>query len=137
VKGRPADKRADIWAFGVVLYEMLTGRQLLAGETISDTLAAVLKEEPDLTRAPARVRRLLHACLQKDPKQRLGTPCTTRLWEGTALIASAATAAARSVRTSAVNGRTAAGTPRSVKGSGRVTLPNVPRRPNPHRCPRR
>jgi Tol biopolymer transport system component len=70
-KGRAADTRSDVWAFGCVLFEMLTGRPLFAGETISDTLAAVLKEEPDLTRAPARVRRLLHACLQKDPKQRL------------------------------------------------------------------
>jgi len=70
-KGRAADKRSDIWAFGCVLYEMLTGRQAFQGETISDTLAAVLKEEPDLTRVPARTRRMLHACLQKDPKQRL------------------------------------------------------------------
>ena len=70
-KGRAADKRSDIWAFGCVLYEMLTGRQAFQGETISDTLAAELKEEPDLTRVPARTRRMLHACLQKDPKQRL------------------------------------------------------------------
>jgi Tol biopolymer transport system component len=65
------DKRADIWAFGVVLYEMLTGRQAFGGETITDVLAAVVKEEPDLTRAPAKVRRLLQSCLQKDPRQRL------------------------------------------------------------------
>jgi serine/threonine-protein kinase len=70
-KGRPADKRSDIWAFGCVLYEMLTGREAFLGETISDTLAAVLKEEPDLTRLPDRMRRLVDACLQKDPKQRL------------------------------------------------------------------
>jgi eukaryotic-like serine/threonine-protein kinase len=70
-KGRPADKRSDVWAFGCVLYEMLTGRQLFSGETISDTLAAVLTTKPDLTRVPARVRRLLQTCLQKDPKQRL------------------------------------------------------------------
>ena len=65
------DKRADIWAFGVVLYEMLTGKRLFDGETISDTLAAVLTKEPDLTQVPAKVRRLLEACLQKDPRQRL------------------------------------------------------------------
>jgi Tol biopolymer transport system component/predicted Ser/Thr protein kinase len=70
-RGKPVDKRADIWAFGVVLFEMLTGQRLFDGETVSDTLAAVLKEEPDWTRVPAKVRRLLRACLQKDPKQRL------------------------------------------------------------------
>jgi eukaryotic-like serine/threonine-protein kinase len=70
-RGQPVDKRADIWAFGVVLYEMLTGRQAFNGDTITDVLAAVVAEEPDLTRVPARVRRLLRACLQKDPKQRL------------------------------------------------------------------
>src|SRR5271170_3335715 len=70
-RGKPVDKRADIWAFGVVLFEMLTGRRLFEGETVSDTLAHVLKEEPDWTRVPAKVQRLLRACLQKDPKQRL------------------------------------------------------------------
>src|SRR5271170_4803701 len=70
-RGKPVDKRADIWAFGVVLYEMLTGQRLFEADTISDTLAAVLKTEPDLTHVPAKVRRLLEACLQKDPKQRL------------------------------------------------------------------
>jgi len=70
-RGKAVDKRADIWAFGVVLFEMLTGKPLFAGETVSDTLAAVLKEEPDWTRVPVKVRRLLQACLQKDPQQRL------------------------------------------------------------------
>ncbi len=70
-RGKNVDKRADIWAFGVVLYEMLTGRPAFRGETTTDVLAAVVKEEPDLTRVPAKVRRLLQACLQKDPKQRL------------------------------------------------------------------
>jgi serine/threonine protein kinase len=70
-RGKAVDKRADIWAFGVVLFEMLTGKRLFEGETISDTLAAVLKTEPDLTQVPAKVRRLLESCLQKDPKQRL------------------------------------------------------------------
>jgi serine/threonine-protein kinase len=70
-RGKPVDKRADIWAFGVMLYEMLTGQQLFKGDTISDTLAAVLKEEPNLNRVPAKVRRLVQSCLEKDPKKRL------------------------------------------------------------------
>jgi serine/threonine protein kinase len=70
-RGKVVDKRADIWAFGVVLFEMLTGKRLFEGDTVSDTLAAVLKEEPDWTRVPAKVQRLLQACLEKDPKQRL------------------------------------------------------------------
>ena len=70
-RGKSVDKRADIWAFGVVLYEMLTGKRLFGGDTVSDTLAAVLKEDPDLDQVPAKARRLLRTCLQKDPKQRL------------------------------------------------------------------
>ncbi|HYL39036.1 MAG TPA: protein kinase [Bryobacteraceae bacterium] len=70
-RGKPVDKRADIWAFGTVLYEMLTGEQLFRGETVSDTLAAVLKEEPQWERIPARVQPLLRRCLEKDPKTRL------------------------------------------------------------------
>jgi Tol biopolymer transport system component len=70
-RGKTVDKRVDIWAFGVVLYEMLTGRQLFRGETISDTLVAVLKEEPDWNRVPVKVQRLLKSCLEKEPKRRL------------------------------------------------------------------
>jgi Tol biopolymer transport system component len=69
--GKPVDKRADIWSFGVVLWEMLTGKRLFDGETISHTLAAVLTKEPDLQPVPAEVRRLLQRCLEKDPKRRL------------------------------------------------------------------
>jgi len=74
-KGKPVDRRADIWAFGCVLYEMLTGKMVFGGETVTDTLAAIIKEEPDWSQLPAgtpiRVRVLLQRCLQKDPKQRL------------------------------------------------------------------
>jgi eukaryotic-like serine/threonine-protein kinase len=70
-RGTPVNKRADIWAFGVVLYEMLTGDRLFKGDTISDTLASVLKEDPHWDRVPAKVRPLLKGCLEKDPNKRL------------------------------------------------------------------
>jgi serine/threonine protein kinase/Tol biopolymer transport system component len=74
-KGRPADKRSDIWAFGCVLFEMLTGRRAFEGADVSDTLAAILRGEPDwaaLTpRVPVALRTLLQRCLVKDPRQRL------------------------------------------------------------------
>ena len=70
-KGKTADKRADIWAFGVVVYEMLTGKRLFPGETVAEILAGVLKSEPDLKAAPPEVRHLLRRCLEKDPKKRL------------------------------------------------------------------
>ena len=70
-KGKNVDKRADIWAFGVVLYELLTGDRLFNGEDVADTLAQVLTKQPHWQQAPANARRLLEECLQKDPKQRL------------------------------------------------------------------
>jgi serine/threonine-protein kinase len=70
-RGKSVDKRADIWAFGVMLYELLTGERPFKGEDIGDTLAAVIKQEPDLSRAPIQVRELLRSCLEKDPKKRL------------------------------------------------------------------
>jgi serine/threonine-protein kinase len=70
-RGATVDKRADIWAFGVVLYEMLTAKRLFKGETAADTLALVLSKEPDWNAAPSGVRNLLQRCLAKDPKGRL------------------------------------------------------------------
>lgn len=73
--GRPADRRADIWSFGVVLYEMLTGKQMFTGESISEVLASVLKTDPDWEALPATttppIRKLLQRLLTKDRKQRL------------------------------------------------------------------
>jgi eukaryotic-like serine/threonine-protein kinase len=74
-RGRPVDKRTDVFSFGCVLYECLTGARAFPGETVSDSLAAILRAEPDWTAlpagTPAAVRRLLGRCLQKDPKRRL------------------------------------------------------------------
>ena len=70
-KGKSVDKRADIWAFGVVFYEILTGKRLFQGEDVTDILASVVKEQPDLSEVPPNVQRLLKSCLEKDPKKRL------------------------------------------------------------------
>jgi DNA-binding winged helix-turn-helix (wHTH) protein/predicted Ser/Thr protein kinase len=69
-RGERVDKRTDIWAFGVVLCEMLTGRPLFAGPTNSETIAAVLKTEPDLSAIPMQVRPVVERCLRKDPSWR-------------------------------------------------------------------
>jgi hypothetical protein len=70
-KGRPADRRSDIWAFGCVLYEMLTGQRLFSGDDVTETIASVVKDRVDLNPLPARVRRLVAACLERDPRSRL------------------------------------------------------------------
>ncbi len=74
-RGKPVDRRADIWAFGALLYQMLAGVRPFPGETVSDTLAAVLTSTPDWTRlpreTPGSIRTLLARCLEKDPRQRL------------------------------------------------------------------
>ncbi len=86
-RNRPRDDSSiaarDVWAFGAVLYEMLTGHRAFKGEDISDTLAAVLKDDPDWSRLPANLpsslRRLLRRCLAKDPKNRLSSISDARL----------------------------------------------------------
>ncbi len=74
-RGKKVDRRADIWAYGVVLWEMLTGQRLFDGETVTDVLAAVLTREPDLSalpgETPASIKRLLSRCFQREPKNRL------------------------------------------------------------------
>ena len=74
-KGRQADKRSDVWAFGAVLYEMLSGRRAFKGDDVSDTLASVLRQDVDWTALPAStpapVRRLIARCLERDVKRRL------------------------------------------------------------------
>jgi serine/threonine protein kinase len=82
-KGKPLDRRADVWAFGVVFYEMLTGTFLFGREDVTDTLAAVLTYEPDLTKLPSStppaIRRLLRHCLVKDKRQRLDSMAAARI----------------------------------------------------------
>jgi serine/threonine protein kinase len=81
-KGRLADKRSDVWAFGCVLYEMITGRRAFQGEDVSDTLAAVLRGEPDWTALSPEVSRpivaLIRGCLEKDWRKRIGDLSTAR-----------------------------------------------------------
>ena len=83
LEGKEADARADLWAFGVILFEMLTGRQFFAGDTVSDTLAAVLRAELDWDLLPddtaANVRRVLRRCLVRNPKERLRSAADARL----------------------------------------------------------
>ena len=82
-RGATVDRRADLWAFGVILFEMLTGRRLFDGTTVTDTLAAVLKSEPDWSAlppdTPAPIRRLLRRCLKKDRRERLDSAADARL----------------------------------------------------------
>ena len=90
-RGTVVDKRTDIWAFGCVLYETLTGQRAFKGDTIADTLAAVLEREPDWTAlpasTPAAIQGLLRRCLEKDPTRRLRDSGKARLELDAALAA--------------------------------------------------
>ena len=96
-KGRQVNRRADVWAFGVVLYEMLTGKKLFAASDVSETLAAVLTREPDWSvlpdRTPPALRRLVSRCLVKDPRARLDSMGAARLEIDEAIDAPAASPA--------------------------------------------
>ena len=82
-KGKTADRRSDVWAFGAVLYEMLAGRRAFQGEDVSDTLVSVFRDDPDWSRlssdVPARVRQAIQVCLQREPKQRVRDIAAVRL----------------------------------------------------------
>jgi serine/threonine-protein kinase len=82
-KGKAVDRRADIWAFGVVLFEMLSGRSLYRGETVTETIAHVITQPPAWDRLPAStpapIRRLLARCLEKDPRRRLQSAGDVRI----------------------------------------------------------
>jgi serine/threonine-protein kinase len=89
-RGLAVDKRADIWAFGCVLYEMLTGRQAFAGDSVSDSIASILTKEPDWTAlpssTPALLRRLLRRCLEKNPRERFHDMSDVRIEVADALL---------------------------------------------------
>src|SRR5262245_55387032 len=74
-RGKPVDKRTDVWAFGCLLYEMLTGRPAFRGDTTTDVLATILEREPDYTllprSTPPNIARLIRRCLETDPKSRM------------------------------------------------------------------
>src|SRR5262249_14441141 len=82
-RGQPVTKQTDIWAFGCVLYELLTGKQAFQGETVTDTFVAVLEREPDWTQLPAsvspRLRDLLRLCLKKNARNRRSTAADVRI----------------------------------------------------------
>ena len=116
-RGKRVDKRSDVWAFGALVYEMLTGRRLFDGETVSDVLAAVLTRQPEWASlpagTPASVRHLLERCLERDPKQRLRDIGEARI----ALAGAAAGPASGAPATSGVGVRTWAAAGAGVLGA--------------------
>ena len=141
-KGRDADKRSDIWAFGAVLYEMLTGRRAFDGEDVSDTLASVLKSDPDWSwlsaDVPPAVGTLIRRCLVKDRRDRLSEIATAKFvlseWgsliePGAAREASAAPAASRGPQRPWVLPVVATALTAIVVGAGAWALSSTPRPP--------
>jgi serine/threonine-protein kinase len=107
-KGKPVDKRTDIWAFGCVLYEMLAGRRAFEGEDVSDTLAAILRGEPDWTRLPSlppAVLTLIRRCLERDWRRRIASMSTVRFVLEDPEVLSPASAAAAQMATGEVQAR--------------------------------
>ena len=133
-RGRNVDKRADIWAFGVILYEMLTGEQMFEGDTVTDVLASVVRQDPDLKRVPAKVRPLLERCLAKDPKRRLrdagdamlllegGTPAPAAATSSRTLVW--ALCGARRPARARTRGGVVRALPRDTAGRGRRAIPD-------------
>ena len=78
-RGKAVDKRADIWAFGLIVHEMLTGKRPFAGETITDVLASIVRDDIDLNRLPDAAREIVRVCLEKDPAKRLRDIADLRL----------------------------------------------------------
>src|SRR5688572_15540608 len=133
-RGKPVDRRADIWAFGCVLYEMLTGRRAFEGDEVTDTLAGILRGEPSWDALPAStprsIQRLVRRCLQKDPRERLQAIGDARLeiadalrgpTQETAMPASSASRASRLVPVAAASVITAI-----VVGAAAWTLKPAP-----------
>ena len=102
-RARAVDKRTDIWALGCVLFEMLSGRQVFGGETVSDTIASILKSQPDWALlpdvTPPRVRELIQRCLEKDPRNRLHDAADARIELERCLAAADSAAAMPSIET--------------------------------------
>ena len=140
-KGRPADKRSDIWAFGCVLYEMLAGARVFDGEDITDTIAAVIRATPDWSRLPSgmpqSIRRLLRRCLEKDRKERLPHIGAARLEVKEALasldvempaVIVPAVNAPTVIDATALTSAVAVATPATLPGASAVAVPVVPAR---------
>ena len=137
-RGRAVDRRADIWAFGAVLWEMLAGRPLFTGETLTDVLAAVLTREPDWTAlppdTPPRVAALLRRCLERDPRRRLQAIGEARLAlePGSGVPDAAAAPAGPATSRAGISRRTAVGWALLAAGAGvAATLLLAPRREPP------